>query len=111
MNWRELSSITQFDNILMQSSLESSAFVLFKHSTRCMVSKMALRSFESDFNDSVPAYFVNLIENRDLSNYIAKVTGVIHQSPQVLSFKKGEVKYHESHYSICASTSTRLLGT
>ena len=109
MNWRELSSISQFDNILMQSSFDSSAFVLFKHSTRCMVSKMALRSFESDFNDSVPAYFVDLIANRALSNHIEKVTGVIHQSPQVISFRNGEVKYHESHYSICASTSTHSL--
>ncbi len=105
MNWRKLISISEFDHILMQSLTQGSAFILFKHSTRCIVSKMALRSFEADFKSDVPAYFVDLIQYRELSNYIAKKTEVHHQSPQVIAIKNGEVTYHESHYSICASSS------
>ena len=81
MNWRKLDSETEFDEILMQSLQEGSAFVLFKHSTRCMVSTMALRSFEAEYSDEITPYFVDLIKYKSLSNHIAKVTGVIHQSP------------------------------
>ena len=102
MNWRKLTSETEFDKILMQSLSEGSAFLLFKHSTRCMVSTMALRSFEAEFTEDYPAYFVDLIKYRSLSNHIASVTGVTHQSPQLISLKSGEVTYNESHYQIDA---------
>ena len=105
MNWRKLTSESEFDHILMQSLSEGSAFLLFKHSTRCMVSTMALRSFEADFDSQVTAYFVDLIKYRSLSNHIASVTGVTHQSPQVISIKSGKVTYHESHYKISAEHS------
>ena len=108
MDWRELTTIPQFDDILMQSLSQGSAFVLFKHSTRCMVSKMALRSFESDFAGDIPAFFLDLIQYKKLSNHIASVTGVHHQSPQVITIRKGEVTYHASHYSICANSSVNV---
>ncbi len=102
MDWRKLSSVSEFDEILMQSSVKGSAFVLFKHSTRCMVSTMALRSFEAEFRSEIPAYFVDLIKNRDLSNHIASVTNVPHQSPQVITINDGNVVYSDSHYHISA---------
>jgi len=108
MDWRELTTKSEFDDILMQSLSQGSAFVLFKHSTRCMVSKMALRSFEADFKNDLPAYFIDLVQYRELSNHIASVTGVHHQSPQVITIKKGDVTYHASHYSICANTSSKV---
>lgn len=104
MNWQELTSPQEFNQILEQSIQEESAFVVFKHSTRCMVSKMALRSFESEFLGDIPAYFVDLIKYRELSNHIASVSGVHHQSPQVITFEKGKPVYHASHYSICAKS-------
>jgi bacillithiol system protein YtxJ len=100
MNWRKLTSKSEFDEILMQSLLEGSAFVLFKHSTRCMVSTMALRSFEAEYDGDVQAYFVDLIKYRELSNHISEVTAVQHQSPQVLTVQKGEIIYSESHHRI-----------
>ena len=103
MNWRKLTSKSEFDEILMQSLLEGSAFVLFKHSTRCMVSTMALRSFETEYESDLQAYFVDLIQYRELSNHISQVTSVQHQSPQVLTLNRGEVVYAESHYRISAS--------
>lgn len=107
MDWRKLTSISEFNHILMQSLSEGSAFVLFKHSTRCIVSKMALRSFESEYKSDMPAYFIDLIQNRELSNYIAETSGVHHQSPQVITFKNGKVTYSESHYSICAVSAVK----
>ena len=102
MNWRKLTSVSEFNDILMQSSTTGSAFILFKHSTRCMVSTMALRNFASEFKSDLPTYFIDLIKYRDLSNHIAEVTHIAHQSPQVITIKNGEVVYSESHYHISA---------
>lgn len=108
MNWRKLTSVSEFDNILMQSQSDGSAFVLFKHSTRCMISTMALRAFEDEYNSELPTYFVDLIKYRDVSNHIAKTTGVIHQSPQVMTIHKGHVVYHDSHSDICGITAGKV---
>lgn len=108
MNWRKLTSISEFNDILMQSSTTGSAFVLFKHSTRCMVSTMALRNFEAEFTSDLPAYFIDLIKYRELSNHIADITQVIHQSPQVITINNGEVVYSDSHYHISASKASVL---
>lgn len=108
MIWRKLTSISEFDEILMQSSVEGSAFVLFKHSTRCMVSTMALRSFESEFDSEIPAYFLDLIKYRDLSNYISSRIDIQHQSPQVITVNNGDVVYSDSHYHISAEKAISL---
>ncbi|MFT4752484.1 MAG: bacillithiol system protein YtxJ [Salibacteraceae bacterium] len=108
MNWRKLTSVSEFEDLMMQSSIDGSAFILFKHSTRCMVSTMALRSFESEFRSDIPTYMVDLIQDRDLSNFIAKTTQVEHQSPQVISIKAGVSVYNESHYQISAELASEL---
>ena len=48
MNWINLTDINQLDLIVEESKIK--AVVIFKHSTRCIISKMALRGFESDYN-------------------------------------------------------------
>lgn len=108
MNWRKLTSVTEFESLLMQSSVEGSAFILFKHSTRCMVSTMALRSFESEFESDIPAYFIDLIQDRELSNFVARATDIQHQSPQVITIKAGKPVYSESHYKISATSASDL---
>lgn len=108
MNWRKLTSIPEFEELLTQSSLDDSAFLLFKHSSRCMISTMALRAFESEYSSDIPAYFVDLIQYRELSNFIAEATTITHQSPQVITIKKGVPVYSESHHHISAHSATQL---
>jgi bacillithiol system protein YtxJ len=69
---------------------------------------MALRSFESEYDSEIPAYFVDLIQNRELSNFIATTTDIRHQSPQVISIKNGKPVYAESHHSISAVSASSL---
>jgi bacillithiol system protein YtxJ len=78
--------------------------VIFKHSTRCSVSRFALKQFENEFDleDKVDAYFLDLLENRDISNAIATRFGVYHQSPQLLLIKEGKSVYDVSHSDIDA---------
>ena len=64
---------------------------------------MSLNSFEREWtsgNELSGIYFVDLLRNRDVSNEIAAVTGVMHQSPQVIVLKGSEVIYDASHSSI-----------
>lgn len=79
--------------------------VIFKHSTRCSVSAMALRSFERDWQQPaapVKLYMLNVINQRPVSQAAAAHWGVRHESPQVLIVYKDKVIYNASHSSIDA---------
>jgi bacillithiol system protein YtxJ len=92
----------QLDEIVAFSSQKP--VVIFKHSTRCSISRMALKQFENEFNmgDTVDVYFLDLLEHRDISNEIASRFGVYHQSPQLLLIKEGKCVYDVSHSDIDA---------
>ncbi len=80
--------------------------VIFKHSTRCFISKTVLKNFENEVeNTSKDAeyYFLDLIDHRDLSNKIAEKFGIQHQSPQLLVLKDGKVIKDASHETISTS--------
>lgn len=102
INWINLTDLGQLDEIVVASS--EKPVVIFKHSTRCSVSRMALKQFENEFNleDKVDAYFLDLIEYRDISNEIATRFNVYHQSPQLLLIKEGKSVYDVSHDDIDA---------
>ena len=85
--------------------------VLFKHSTRCSISAMALRSFQHEWKQedtTMELYLLDLIAFRSISNEIAERTGVQHQSPQVIVLFQGKILYHASHESINASKIQRI---
>lgn len=99
--WQQLQSIDQLDIIVKESQTKPVA--IFKHSTRCGVSRGVLKSFERSYdlpNDGLKLYFLDLLANRDISNEIATRFKVHHESPQMIVLKNGEVVYHDSHYSI-----------
>lgn len=101
--WNELTELQQLDAIVEESA-ETPALI-FKHSTRCSISRMALRTFEREYNieaGKAKAWFLDLLEHRDISNEIASRFGVVHQSPQLLLIKDGQVVYHTSHQDIDA---------
>lgn len=102
INWIPLTDIGQLDAIVL-SSIEKPV-VIFKHSTRCSVSRMALKQFENEFElqEKVDAYFLDLIEYRTVSNEIASRFDVFHQSPQLLLIKNGKSIYDVSHSEISA---------
>ena len=100
MDWIELSDINQLANLHSESN--SQPILIFKHSTRCPISTMALNRLEREWNDGtdITTYFLDLIAHRDISNEIAENYSIIHQSPQVLVIRKGNVVYDASHNSI-----------
>ena len=101
MNWNELTSLDQWNQLWNSNE----KIVVFKHSTRCSISKTALARFERDWKDdsSIKPYYLDLLNHRDISNQIAEDTKVIHESPQAISFENQQVIYESSHLSILAS--------
>ena len=102
MNWNTLDNEQKLDQI-RQKSFEHPV-VIFKHSTRCPVSHMALSWFERSWSQEemgpVEPYYLDLIQNRPVSNKVAEEFGIHHESPQLLLIDKGECTYHRSHSSI-----------
>ncbi|MFT6815843.1 MAG: bacillithiol system protein YtxJ [Sphingobacteriales bacterium] len=100
MNWKILNNISQLQEIVEESNKKP--VLIFKHSTRCSVSMMAKRSFQSDYTESLnfTPYYLDLISFRDISNKIADDFGVFHQSPQVLLIENGKCIYNASHGEI-----------
>lgn len=102
VNWTELTDIIQLNEI--EAISQEKPVVIFKHSTRCSISRMALKQFEReyDLNETVAAYFLDLIAHRDISNGIASKFGVYHESPQLIVIKNGKAVYDVSHSDIDA---------
>lgn len=100
--WSNLLSLGDLEQ-LMQDSFDIPQLI-FKHSTRCGVSRVVLRQFESEWGSEQKGnlYLLDLIKYRDISNQIEVLTGIIHQSPQVIVIFKGEAIDDASHHSISA---------
>lgn len=100
MDWLALTEDNQLDEIVAESS--DKPIIIFKHSTRCSISRMALKQFENEFNfqDKFTPYFLDLLEYRPISNAIASRFEVMHQSPQLIVVKDGKAIYDASHSDI-----------
>lgn len=108
--WHVLSRMDQLDEIVDQS--KTKPVVIFKHSTRCGVSRGVLKIFERKYSlsdDQIKLYFLDLLANRDISNEIAARFKVHHESPQMIVIKNGEVVYQNSHNDIDAKDLERFV--
>lgn len=109
MEWKELTEQEQLKAVINQS--EAQPVLIFKHSTRCSISRFALKQFENEFDlqDKIITYYLDLLNHRDISNEIAFQFNVQHQSPQILLLKNRVVVYHTSHENIDATELKKYL--
>jgi len=99
MNWIQLSTAAEVDTI-KKASFEKPQ-VIFKHSTRCSISSVAKSRLErGETPTGIDFHHLDLIAHRSISNLIAEVFDVQHESPQVLIIKNGECVFDESHNGI-----------
>jgi bacillithiol system protein YtxJ len=101
LSWDTLDSIDQLKNIIANSKIRPK--VIFKHSTRCGISRMALNQFERNYESGgkdAGYYLLDLLEHRDVSNEVAALLNVPHQSPQVIVIDNEQVIHTESHHGI-----------
>ncbi|MCC6182091.1 MAG: bacillithiol system redox-active protein YtxJ [Bacteroidia bacterium] len=105
MLWHKLTDINQIQEVKVQST-KKLAVLIFKHSTRCSISSMALNRVESKWedNENIATFYLDLLNHRDISNKIAEDFQVEHASPQVLLIKNGACIYHASHSNINAQS-------
>ncbi|WMJ72673.1 bacillithiol system redox-active protein YtxJ [Cytophagaceae bacterium ABcell3] len=102
MEWEELKDAGTLDKINEVS--KEQPVLIFKHSTRCSISDTALnrleRNWKKDEAKGVVPYYLDLISFRDISNKIAEVYDVKHESPQALLIVNGACVYYASHMGI-----------
>ncbi len=109
VGWLPLTDSTQLATIIKESAQKP--VLIFKHSTRCGISRMALGNFEKEFDlqDKVTPYFLDLLQHRDVSDAISQQFNVVHQSPQLLLISNGKNIYDASHGDIDAGILARQL--
>ncbi|WNH10753.1 bacillithiol system redox-active protein YtxJ [Thalassobellus suaedae] len=99
--WIALNALSQLDDIKEKSSIKTQ--VVFKHSTRCGISRMVVNQFVDAYDleeEDLDLYFLDLLKYRDVSNEVGYKFQVMHESPQLLIIKNGVVVNHASHGSI-----------
>ena len=76
--------------------------VIYKHSPACWMSSVSarqIRKFVKKYPDT-PVYWVDVIEQHDLSQRIAEHFSVGHESPQSIVVGGGKVLWHGSHGAV-----------
>lgn len=102
MNWKSLEDVGTVAQL--QENSRERPVIIFKHSTRCSISSMALSRLERAWNEqemeNADVFFLDLIRHRDVSQKIAASFQVPHQSPQLLLIHNEKCVYDTSHMGI-----------
>ena len=101
LSWIPLDSVAQLDLIAKKS--QSKTQLIFKHSTRCGISRMVINQFIDNYNfteNDFDLYHLDILNNREVSNEVGYTFQVIHESPQILVIRNGVVVAHASHSGI-----------
>ena len=109
INWIPLTNLEQLATIKSESETE---FVLiFKHSTRCGISRMVIKQFENLFTaemKKLKVYYLDLLNHRNISDEIVYSFQVVHQSPQLIVVRNGVTVAHSSHNEIIEINLTKF---
>lgn len=101
MNWIPLTKVEQLATLVEAS--HQKPILIFKHSTTCSISNTSLNRLERNWKQEempLEAYYLDLLNHRPVSNQIAELFQVEHQSPQVLLIQDGKSVYNVSHFDI-----------
>ena len=99
--WIPLNELQQLDLIAEKSKLKTQ--LVFKHSTRCGISRMVMSQFVEAYGfteKDADLYYLDLLNFRDVSNEIGYKFQVMHQSPQLIVIKDGVAVTHANHGAI-----------
>ena len=96
-NFFKIDNHAALENLLTDSSKKP--VIVFKHSNACSISARAYREMEK-LDD------VNILEvqsARSISNEVANLTGVRHETPQVIILRDGKAVWNASHFDVVAA--------
>ncbi|MFN2531727.1 MAG: bacillithiol system redox-active protein YtxJ [Pyrinomonadaceae bacterium] len=93
----KISDRTGLEDVIAKS--KTSPVIVFKHSLSCPLSAAAYHEMEQ------MKYDIRLVEvqtAKDISKQIADMTGIRHESPQVIIIRNGKAVWNASHYDVQA---------
>lgn len=109
--WKKLQTEEQIRD-LHQLSFQKPV-VIFKHSTRCSISAVSWSRFNEAFSktdmDFADFYYLDILQNRNISNALAEKYAIQHESPQVLLISKGDCIADASHFNISFSATRKAV--
>ena len=107
--WQALTNVNQLTEIEKRSKTKTQ--LVFKHSTRCGISRMVMNQFVSmyDLDINADLYYLDLLNYREVSNEAGYKFQVLHQSPQLLIVRNGVAVAHASHGGINELDLSRFL--
>ena len=110
---KELLTDANFDAALVESA-DRPVFI-FKHSTQCEISGGAYRRIakwlDEKGEDAPPLYLVKVIERRPVSQKIAGILKVKHESPQLILMAGKKSVWDASHAAIDAAAIEKALAS
>lgn len=103
-NFSRIDDHATLENLLADS--KTKPVIVFKHSNACSISSRAYREMEK-LKDQV-----NILEvqsAREVSRELANLTGVRHETPQVIILRDGKAVWNASHFDVKAGNVTEAL--
>ena len=110
VNWINLTNLDEITDIKTLSISES--IFIFKHSTRCGISRIVKKQFEKlllQNKNNIKVYYLDLLKYRNVSDAVSDVFQVKHESPQLLIIRNEEAVKHVSHYDITTISINKYL--
>lgn len=92
----EIEDHATLENLLSDSAQKP--VIVFKHSNACSISARAYREMQQVEN-------VNILvvqSARDVSKELANLTGIRHETPQVIVLRDGKAVWNASHFDVTA---------
>lgn len=93
----EIDDRTALESLMSDS--KQKPVIVFKHSNACSISSRAYREMEKVEAD-INILVVQLA--RDVSRELASLTGVRHETPQVIVLRDGKAVWNASHFDVQA---------
>jgi len=96
--WIPLNDMQQLQHIIEKSKVKPQA--IFKHSTRCGISRMVMNQFISMYSlteHDLDLYYLDLLSYRTISDEVGHKFMIMHESPQLIVIKNGKAVAYASH--------------
>jgi bacillithiol system protein YtxJ len=110
--YKELTSLSALNELLQASHQQPVLF--FKHSNTCGISSRAFSEFQkylaSEASAAVNNALIVVQHAREVSNQLAAITGVEHESPQAILVHEEKAVWDESHLAIKSDRLIKAVG-
>lgn len=96
-NFFRITNQSALENLITDSNRKP--VIVFKHSNACPISSRAYREMEKFDGE------VNILEvqsAREVSREVENITGIRHETPQVIVLRDGKAVWNASHFDVTA---------